>query len=78
MKPLFWYTVAFFLIVLIWQTSTYLGREGFETYVIVRQGGPHRRYRDWAGGPWWWHREPYWWNRWYEYGPCPGPWCPYR
>ena len=70
MKPLFWLTIAFFLIVLIYQTSSYLGREGFETYVVVRQGGP-RHYKDWAAGPWFWHRFN-------EYGPCPGPWCPYR
>ena len=78
MKPLFWLTIAFFLIVLIYQTSSYLGREGFETYVLVRQGRPRGHYRDWAAGPWFWHREPYWWHRFNEYGPCPGPWCPYR
>lgn len=78
MKALFWLTIAFFLAVLIFQTSTYLGREGFANYITVYRARDRHRNIDWAQGPWWWHQKPYWWHRYDEYGPCPGPWCPYR
>ena len=70
MKALFWLTVAFFLAVLIFQTSTYLGREGFANYIAIRVNRAGHRHRPF------WTQEPWWWRN--EYGPCPGPWCPYR
>ena len=54
--------------------------EGFVDYIVYGPGlGP------WYGGrrfyrPWWGYRRR-WWNELYQpapWGPCPGPWCPYR
>lgn len=76
--------IAFFILLtaLLWHSLFQMSEEPFTDYIAYvprRRGGP------WYGGrayyqPWWGYRYR-WWDALYEpppWGPCPGPWCPYR
>lgn len=87
MNSAFWIALIILGFAVLTRQVYQIKEEGFIDYIVYGPGFYGRRRGPWYGGRWryqpWWSPRGRggWWDNLYEpapWGPCPGPWCPYR